>query len=208
MTPRPTAAAGATSPPATAVSFDEGSVTVTQVQSLRLRNAGIKVPPDVIKKAVKYLQDSTGSDKGVVYSLAQGGGGGGRPALTAAAIACGFGAGEYNSKHVKMWFEYCETHVPLLRRRPLRSRRVHPLCTTARSLYCLGNDGYAKLFPHSKEKDKLSWNKYREITFDHLKQSQSSEGTWSGSHVGPVFATFIYCIIMQLDNACLPIYQR
>jgi len=187
--------------------FDEGSVTVTQVQSLRAaRNAGIKVPPKAIEKAVKYLEQSTGSDKGVVYSLAQGGGGGGRPALTAAAIACGFGAGQYNSKHVKMWFEYCETHVPLLK----GSRFGHDEYTHfyyAQALYGLGNDGYAKMFPRSKEADRLSWNKYREITFDHLKQTQSG-GSWTGSHVGPVFATSIYLIIMQLDNAALPIYQR
>src|SRR5439155_21740747 len=77
--------------------FDEGSVTVTQVQALRAaRNAGIKVPPEVIKNSNKYLHESTGTDGGVMYSLAQGGGGG-RPALTAAAISCGFSAGEYNS---------------------------------------------------------------------------------------------------------------
>ena len=188
--------------------FDEGSVTVTQVQALRAaRNAGIKVPPDAIKDAVKYLTDSTGADDGVVYSLAQGGGGGGRPALTAAAIACGFGAGEYNKPVVKRWFKYCETHVPLLK----GSRFGHDEYTHfyyAQALYSLGNDGYAKMFPQSKDKDRLSWNKYREITFDYLKQSQSSEGSWTGSHVGPEFATSIYAIIMQLDNAALPIYQK
>src|SRR6516164_5429845 len=40
--------------------FDEGSTTVTQVQGLRaVRNAGIPVPPDAIKDAIKYLKDAS-----------------------------------------------------------------------------------------------------------------------------------------------------
>src|SRR5437660_8646505 len=57
--------------------FDEGSVTITQVQGLRAaRNAGIAVPPDAIKDAIKYLRDASNNPSGgVVYSLANGGGG-------------------------------------------------------------------------------------------------------------------------------------
>ncbi|MGH7227213.1 MAG: prenyltransferase/squalene oxidase repeat-containing protein, partial [Gemmataceae bacterium] len=50
--------------------FDEGSVTITQVQALRAaRNAGIAVPQEAIRMAQKYLADSTNSEGGVVYSL-------------------------------------------------------------------------------------------------------------------------------------------
>src|SRR5438309_7946235 len=84
---------------------DEGSVTVTQVQALRAaKNSGIAVPKSTIDKAVKYLENSTTDNGGVIYSLSQAGGramGGGQPALTAAAIACGFNSGEYNSPLVK-----------------------------------------------------------------------------------------------------------
>jgi hypothetical protein len=188
--------------------FDEGSVTITQVQALRAaRNVGIKVPPEAIKKSQEYLKDSTQSDGGVCYSLAHGGGGGGRPALTAAAISCGFAAGEYNSELVKKWFKFCERTVPFLR----GARFGHDEYTHyyyAQALYILGDDGYAKLFPGSKEADRLSWKKYRESTFDFLKQTQSGEGYWTGSHVGPLFATACYLTILQLDNAALPIYQR
>ena len=79
--------------------MDEGSVTVTQMQALRAaKNAGIVVPKSIIDKAVKYLENSTTESGGVIYSLAQSGGravGGGQPALTAAALACGQSAGEY-----------------------------------------------------------------------------------------------------------------
>jgi hypothetical protein len=192
--------------------FDEGSVTITQVQALRAaRNAGIKVPNEAIKMAQEYLKQSTGADGGVVYSLAHGAGGGGRPALTAAAISCGFASGDYNSPLIKKWFGFCERQVPLLR----GARFGHDEYTHyyyAQALYMLGDDGYAKLFPDSKAADRLSWKKYREATFDFLKQTQTHEGDnkgyWTGSHVGPTFATACYLTIMQLDNAALPIYQR
>lgn len=188
--------------------FDEGSVTITQVQGLRAaKNAGIKVPPEVIQKSQKYLQDSTTADGGVMYSLAQGGGGGGRPALTAAAISCGFGSGDYNSPLVKKWFKYCETHIPTLRGQRL-GHDEYTHYYYAQACYILGDDGWAKLFPGSKPGDGVSWKKYRESSFDYLVQSQSSEGYWTGSHVGPVFATSVYLTILQLDNNCLPIYQR
>lgn len=188
--------------------FDEGSVTITQVQALRAaRNAGIKVPNEAIKASVEYLKQSTGSDGGVVYSLAHGAGGGGRPALTAAAISCGFSAGDYNSPQVKKWFQFCERQVPLLR----GARFGHDEYTHyyyGQALYMLGDDGYAKLFPDSKAADRLSWKRYRESTFDFLKSTQAGDGSWQGSHVGPVFATSCYLCILQLDNATLPIYQR
>jgi len=75
--------------------FDEGSTTITQVQGLRgCRNAGIPVPKEIIDKAVKYIRDCTLPDGGVQYSSK---GGGGRPAISAAAIACLFNAGDYDS---------------------------------------------------------------------------------------------------------------
>ena len=69
--------------------FDEGSVTITQLQGLRAaRNAGIVVPKSIIDKATKYLKESTTPRGGVIYSLAHGGAaaGGERPPLTAAAM--------------------------------------------------------------------------------------------------------------------------
>src|SRR5262249_22957280 len=97
--------------------FDEGSVTITQLQSLRAaRNAGIVVPKGIVDKAQEYLKNCTTERGGVIYSLAHGGRaavGGERPPLTAAAIACSFSAGEYNSPLAKKWLEYCRNHIPL-----------------------------------------------------------------------------------------------
>ena len=88
--------------------------------SARARDAGIVVPPDAIQEAVNYLQESTNEQGGVIYSLARGGGGEGRPALTSAAISCGFSAGDYNSPLVKKWLTFAKTAVQPVGDVPLR----------------------------------------------------------------------------------------
>jgi hypothetical protein len=191
---------------------DEGSVTVTQLQALRAcRNAGIPVPKQIIKKARVYLQKATTSNGGVVYSLGRGGMaapvGGERPALTAAAVSCGFSSGNYKDKYVKKWIQYCKGAM-----RNGGGRMGHDEYTHfywAQAVYVMGDKGYAKLFPKSNPKDRVTWTKYRATMFKNLKSTQSKNGSWNGGWgIGPVYATSLYMIILQLDNATLPIFQR
>jgi hypothetical protein len=188
--------------------FDEGSTTVTQVQALRAaRNAGIAVPPEAIKDAIKYLKDATSADGGVIYSLGGGGGGQGRPALTAAAICCGFSTGDYNSDLVKKWFKFSQSHLQTIG----NGRMGHDEYTHyyfAQSVYMLGEDGWEKLFPSTPEADRITWKKYRKSTFDNLVRAQQADGSWPGVQAGPVFSTAVFLSIMQLDNGVLPLYQR
>ena len=194
---------------------DEGSVTVTQMQGLRAcREAGIPVNKDIMKKGYDYLKKSTTQRGGVVYSLGRGGFGGAavggeRPALTAAAIACLFSAGEYKDEHVKKWFKYCETAVPITN----GFGGGHDEYTQfyyAPSVYFLGEDGWARLFPDSAADKRLTWSKYKEGMFGRLASIQTGDGSWQpagGWSVGPVFSTSVALCIMQLDNNVLPIYQ-
>jgi hypothetical protein len=182
------------------------------VQALRaVRNAGIEVPPEAIQRAVVYLEECTNAEGGIIYQYGGGGGGDGRPALTAAAIACGISAGDYfkepSIQFVKKWFQFCQKRLGTLG----GNRTGHDEYTHyyfAQAVYMLGDDGYKKLFPGAKETDTLTWTKYRKETFDNLVRTQSADGSWTGGHVGPVFITSVHVCIMQLDKACLPIYQR
>ncbi len=191
--------------------FDEGSVTVTQVQALRAaRNAGIVVPKKIIEDAQKYLKDCTTDRGGVIYSLAQGGRaavGGERPPLTAAAIACMFSSGDYNSPLAKKWLEYCRTAIPIAQvGRSGHDEYMHYYY--AQALYILGDEGYKKMFPNAKPDEHLTWSKYRKAMFDHLVRTQNADGSWSGGYIGPVFSTTTHLTILQLENGTLPIYQR
>jgi hypothetical protein len=189
--------------------FDEGSVTITQVQALRAaRNAGIVVPKETIDKAQQYLKNCTTGRGGVIYSL-QNGGGGERPPLTAAAIACMFASGEYTSPLAKQWLKYCQTTIPIDKSgRDSFGHWEYTHYYYAQAIYMLGEEGYAKLFPESKAGERLTWTKYREIIFDYLAARQSADGSWSGAGIGNVFTTACHLTILQLDNGVLPIYQR
>jgi hypothetical protein len=195
--------------------FDEGSVTITQVQALRAaRNAGIRVPKGIVDKAHEYLKNCTTQRGGVIYSLAHGGRaqvGGERPPLTAAAVACMFSAGEYNSPLAKQWLGFCRDNIPLGGGVGGGGRFGHDEYTHyyyAQALYILGDKGYEKLFPEAKGERALSWSKYRKTMFDHIVRMQNADGSWTGGGIGTIYSSAIYLTILQLDNGTLPIYQR
>jgi hypothetical protein len=192
--------------------FDEGSVTVTQLQALRAcKNAGIPVPDKVVDSAMLYLEKCTTQRGGIIYSLAHGSPrvGAERPALTACAVACSFSAGEYDSDLAKKWLHYCQGAIPIDRSgRDLFGHWEYTHAYLAQAVYVLGDDGYAKLFPRSKPSERLVWSKYRAITFDYIASKQAEDGSWQLSGVGPAFSTSCCLLILQLDDAVLPIYQR
>jgi hypothetical protein len=192
--------------------FDEGSVTITQVQALRAaRNAGIAVPKSIIDKAHSYLEKCTTPHGGVIYSLAHGGAfnGGERPPLTAAAISCLFNAGDYDSPLAKKWIRYCQNAIPIDKSgRDSFGHWEYTHYYYAQAMFTLGEDRYAKMFPESKPSDRLTWSKYRDVVFDYIASRQSSDGSWTQGYIGTMFTTACFLTILQLDNGTLPIYQR
>jgi hypothetical protein len=189
--------------------FDEGSVTITQLQALRAaRNVGIVVPKGIIDKARKYLEDSTTPSGGVLYRPGQPGE---RPALTAAAVACGFSVGEYDSAMVKKWLKSAHQSIGALGGGSGRfGHDEYAHFYFAQAAYTLGDDGWAKLF--SGAKDGLTWTRYKETNFKNMVAAQNEDGTWTGNspwaRFGAVYTTAIYLCILQLDKGVLPIFQR
>ena len=177
--------------------FDEGSTTITQVQGLRgCRNAGIPVPTEVIDKAVKYIHNCTMSDGAVQYSSK---GGGGRPAITAAAIACLYNAGEYDDEFVPRMLDYCR-------------KQLDP---SSRDSF--GHWHYAHFYYSQVQyrEGGAIWDEYRtEIEKRILREAteirigEASAYNWQQGYVGAVYTTSLNLIILQLENAYLPIYQR
>lgn len=172
--------------------FDEGSTCITQVQGLRAcRNAGIPVPKEVINRAKEYIKKCTTSEGGVQYSIR---GGGGRPPITAAAVAAMYSAGEYDeSDHVGKMLEYCK-------------KNIWPAG---------GNNGYFGHWHYSHYyyaqvmyRDKDLWEKYITQIGTDIIRKQSANGAWKEGHVGPVYTTAINATILQLENGFVPIYQR
>jgi hypothetical protein len=192
--------------------FDEGSVTITQVQALRAaRDGGIVVPKSIIDKAHEYLKKCTTARGGIIYSLAHGAAfnGSERPPLTAAAIACLFSAGEYNSEYAKRWLQFCQSAIPIDKSgRDSFGHWEYTHYYYAQAIYTLGERRYGDLFPNSRPEERLTWSRYRDIIFDYIKSKQAQDGGWHQGHIGPIFSTACHLTILQLDNGTLPIYQR
>jgi squalene cyclase len=177
--------------------FDEGSTTITQVQGLRgCRNAGIPVPKEVIDKAVKYIHNCTLKDGAVQYSSK---GGGGRPAITAAAIACLYNAGEYDDDYVPRMLDYCR-------------KQLDPGTRDS-----FGHWHYAHFYYSQVQyrEGGETWKAYRAAVEKRIlaeatevKIGDETAYMWQQGYVGPVYTTALNLIILQLENAYLPIYQR
>jgi len=189
--------------------FDEGSVSVTQVQALRAaRNAGISVSKEGINKVHEYLRKCTTSRGGMIYSLASGGDAD-RPTITVAAIASMFSTGEYESDLAKKWLAFVKPQVPIdTVGTEQYGHSEYTYYYYGQVIYVLGEDGYGKLFPKSAEKDRLTWSNFRERFFKMLETKQAKDGSWTGTPIGPVWTTCCYLTVLQLDKGTLPIYQR
>jgi hypothetical protein len=173
--------------------FDEGSTTITQVQGLRgCRNAGIAVPAEIIDRAIKYIQDCTMPDGAVQYSSK---GGGGRPAITAAAIACLFNAGEYDSMYVPKLEDYCK-------------KNLSDISNQGFGHWHYAHYYYAQVLYREGGKE---WEEYRDRLYGRIAGEATESGKfahWSQGYIGPIYTTAINLTILQLENGALPFYQR
>ena len=170
--------------------FDEGSTTITQVQGLRgCRNAGIPVSGKVIDDAKEYIYSCKNKDGGISYSSKQRGTS--RPAITAAALAALYNAGDYDSDHVPEMLDYAK-------------KSLHDL--GGRSF---GHWHYTYLYYSQvvyRQGDEM-WKPFRDRLYDKIVDQQRPDGFWEGQ-VHPVYATACNLIMLQLDKGYLPIYQR
>jgi prenyltransferase beta subunit len=173
---------------------DEGSVTVTQMQGLRAaHNAGFNVPKGTIEAAVKYLEKCKTPEGGICYSLASGGPP--RLAISAAAIATLYNAGQYDSKLADDCLHFVITQFDTTKGQWNKGS---------------GHDFYTHLYASQafyQAGDKY-WDAYFPATRDELLGMQNANGTWDGDGIGPVYGTAIGAIILQLPYKFLPIYQR
>ncbi len=181
--------------------YDEGSVTVTQLQALRAcRNAGIAVPRSTIERAVAYLKYCQNPDGGIAYS-ADSRGSGSRTPISAAAVACFYAAGIYDREAGggdsveaqmvgKLW-DYLED-------------RIKPGGGDTWGYYYYSTMYYAEaMYMRGGE----SWDEYYPALITDILRRQNQDGSWSGG-VSTPFDTGVACIILQLPYGYLPICQR
>src|SRR5262249_47459447 len=98
--------------------------------------------------------------------------------------------------------KYCQGHIPFGGEAHL-GHDDYIRFYLSQIAYNLGEDRYADLFPDSRLEERWMWSKFRKPTFDHLKRTQTANGSWSG-----IFSTAANLIVLQLDKASLPFFQR
>src|SRR5206468_856642 len=126
-------------------------------------------------------------------------GGGGRPAITAAAIACLFNAGEYDNQFVPKLMDYCD-------------KRLGNISHEGFGHWHYAHYYYAQVrYREGGEK----WRRYRDEIVakilgeaTEVKEGGQTMYTWRQGYIGPVYTTASNLTILQLDNGALPIYQR
>lgn len=175
-------------------SGDEGSVTITQMQALRAaRNAGFSVPQSTIDRAIRYLEQCRTPEGGIRYSFNSGPQT--RLPISAAAIACLYSAGEYESPLADACLQY--VHGQFHARAGSFSKGgghdYYAHYYAAQAFYQAGDEYFDDYFPKAR---------------DQLLGMQANNGSWNGDGVGEVYGTSIALVILQLPYKYLPIYQR
>jgi hypothetical protein len=173
--------------------YDEGSTTVTQVQGLRgCRNAGIAVPAEVIDRAKQYIYRCMNADGGISYSSKQMGTS--RPAITAAALAALYNAGDYDGENVPKMMKHAREslHDELADQGAAFGHWHYTYLYYSQVVYRQGDE---------------QWLPFRDRLYRRIVSEQKAGGHWDGQ-ISPVYITACSLIMLQLDRGLLPIYQR
>lgn len=166
------------------------SVTVCQMMALRAaRNAGMSVPAQAIDKATDFVKKSQNADGGFVYKLQEGG-----PSAfprSAAAIVGLYSAGIYQGPEISKGTQYLMQFLP----QPgaaLREYYFYGHYYAALAMWQTGGASWARWYPAIREE---------------LVAKQRSDGSWNDL-ISPEVATAMACLILQVPNNYLPIFQR
>lgn len=171
---------------------DEGSVTITQIQGLRsCKNAGIKVPKEIITKACEYIAKCANSDGGIAYSLNSRGES--RPAITAAAVSTLYNAGQYDNPIALKALAFLMKNKDFSNGRMNNGHGFYEMLYISQAMYLSSEQNWKTYFPPTQ---------------NMLIKLQDSNGSWKGDYVGDVYGTSIALIVMQLPYQFLPILQR
>ena len=138
-----------------------------------------------------YIYKCKNTDGGISYSSRNRGSS--RPAITAAALATLYNAGVYDDKHVPDMLKYTK-------------KNLHGITSGARSF---GHWHYTYLYYSQVvyRQGEKEWAPFRDKLYNKIVNEQSSNGSWAGN-IGPIYVTSCNLIMLQIDQAFIPIYQR
>ncbi|ADB17575.1 hypothetical protein Psta_2910 [Pirellula staleyi DSM 6068] len=166
------------------------SVTICQVMALRAaRNAGIYVPSETIDRCVDYVKRSQNADGGFMYMLQ---GGPSRFPRSAAGVVALYSAGIYSGDEIRKGLDYLMQNMP---RQEDLSRDTHALYGHYYGVQAMWQAGGQY------------WQRWYPAVHDVLLKQQQPDGSWLDL-ICSEYGTAMACIILQMPNNYLPIFQR
>lgn len=183
----------------------EGSVTVAVAQGLRAAsNAGLTVPPSIVKRGLTYLRRSQKTDGSFKYSMRQDQS---TYALTAAAMSSFFLFGEYTDRKDENGFDRAFDYM----RRSLRRRGAE------QSWYYYGHFyaawAYWQRGGNNWDPGTSEWGYWQSIVYhDLLFRRQSQDGSFEEEGTkfdyGRVLPTAFAALTLAIPEETVPVFQR
>jgi squalene cyclase len=166
------------------------SVTICQIMALRsARNAGIKVPKKTIDRAVDYVRRCQNPDGGFKYMLQAGGSAWPR---TAAGVASLYYAGIWEDDSIDRGLKYLSRNAMPGTGASGQAHYYYGHYYAVQAMWHAGGEYWAKWYPAVR---------------DALVARQRDDGSWMDS-ICQEYGTAMACIILQMPNNYLPIFQR
>ncbi len=165
------------------------SVTVCEIMALRAaRNAGINVPVGVVERTIEYVKRCQNPDGGFMYMTT-----GGPSAFprSAAAVVALYSAGVYEGQEIEQGLEYLMQHLPRGDDFSRESHYFYGHYYAVQAMWHAGGDYWRKWYPAIR---------------DALLARQREDGSWL-DQISPEYGTAMACIILQMPNNYLPIFQ-
>lgn len=168
------------------------SVTICQVMALRAaRNAGIRVPRETVDRCVDYVKRSQNADGGFRYMLPDGGSAFPR---SAAGVVALYSAGIYDGPEITRGLAYLQQFRP------------------ANNNFLGGGDGHF-FYGHYYAVQAMwqaggeRWQNWYPAVRDVLIARQDANGSWPDP-ISNEYGTAMACIILQMPDNSVPIFQR
>jgi hypothetical protein len=168
------------------------SVTVCQIMALRAaRNAGIFVPKNTVDLCTKYVKSCQNADGGFMYQKTTG-----TISIwprTAAGLVALYSAGIYDSGEIQKGLKFLMDHQP--RGEVFRYE----------AFYFYGHYYAVQAMWHAGGHH---WRQWYPAIRDEMLVRQIQDGSWGDNTVNSEYGTSMACIVLQMPNNYLPIFQR
>ncbi|MCH7727527.1 MAG: terpene cyclase/mutase family protein [Planctomycetes bacterium] len=165
-------------------------MTICQVMALRAaRNAGIYVPKETIDRCIDFVKRSQNPDGGFMYMLQ---GSESEFPRSAAGVVALYSAGIYEGDEIEKGLDYLMQHIPRTTRRRLDTHILYGHYYAVQAMWHAGGNRWQRWYPAIR---------------DALIEWQGDNGSWQDP-IGPEYATAMACIVLQMPNNFLPIFQR